>query len=247
MEWSDEGLVLLRRRHGETNAVVTLFTQAHGRHLGLVRGGSGQRHAGTFQLGNVVAARWRARLEEQLGSYVCELAESVAAHVLDDPGRLEALAACAELLDAVLPERHAYPELYAATRALVTNLTAASYASDLVRWELGLLMTLGFGLDLTACAATGQLDELAYVSPRTGRAVSREAGRALSGRLLELPAFLTGPRGAQTIDDSDIAAGLVLTGHFLERHLLAPARRVMPPSRLRLVDRWSRAARLRPP
>ncbi len=239
--------MLIRRRHGESNAVVTLFTQARGRHLGLVRGGGGRRHAGTFQLGNLLAARWRARLEEQLGSYVCELVESVAAHVLDDPGRLEALAACMELLDTVLPERHAYPELYAATRALVTNLMAPSYASDVVRWELGLLMTLGFGLDLTACAATGQLDELAYVSPRTGRAVSRDAGRALSGRLLELPAFLTSPRKAGDIDAPDIAAGLVLTGHFLERHLLAPARRVMPPARLRLVDRWSRAARLRAP
>lgn len=237
----------MRRRHGENNAVVTLFTRAHGRHLGLVRGGGGQRHAGTLQIGNVVNARWRARLEEQLGSYVCELVESVAAHVLDDAGRLDALAAATELLEAVLPERHAYPELFAATRALVTNLMVASYASDVVRWELGLLMTLGFGLDLTACAATGQLDDLAYVSPRTGRAVSRDAGRALSQRLLELPAFLTSPRGAAEIEAPDIAAGLVLTGHFLERHLLAPARRVMPPSRLRLVDRWSRAARLRPP
>jgi DNA repair protein RecO (recombination protein O) len=202
VEWIDEGLVLSRRRLGENDAVVALFTAGHGRHLGVVRGGAGRRHGGTLQPGNIVSATWRARLSEQLGTMACELRESVAARLLDDPPRLEALAACLELLDAVLPERQPHP---------------------------------------------GETEGLAHVSPRSGRAVSREAGRPFAGRLLALPAFLLAGHSGEEAGEADIATGLALTGHFIERHLLAPASRTMPPARARLVDRATRAARLRGP
>jgi DNA repair protein RecO (recombination protein O) len=247
VEWIDEGLVLSRRRLGENDAVVALFTAGHGRHLGVVRGGAGRRHGGTLQPGNVVSATWRARLSEQLGTMACELRESVAARLLDDPPRLEALAACLELLDAVLPERQPHPELHAATRALLGALDEPGFAASVVRWELGLLTALGFGLDLSACAATGETEGLAHVSPRSGRAVSREAGRPFAGRLLALPAFLLAGHSGEEAGEADIATGLALTGHFIERHLLAPASRTMPPARARLVDRATRAARLRGP
>ncbi len=247
MEWIDEGLVLSRRRLGENDAVVALFTAGHGRHLGAVRGGAGRRHGGTLQPGNLVAATWRARLPEQLGTMACELREALAARLLDDPPRLETLSSCLELLDAVLPERQPHPELHAATRALLQALDAPGYAASHVRWELGLLTALGFGLDLSACAATGEVQDLTHVSPRSGRAVSREAARPYAGRLLALPRFLLDGAGEEGAPGLDVAAGLALTGHFIERHLLAPAGRAMPPARARLVDRVTRAARLRGP
>ncbi|MBL8702537.1 MAG: DNA repair protein RecO [Alphaproteobacteria bacterium] len=247
MEWSDEGLVLARRHHGETSAVVSLFTSGHGRHLGLVRGGSGRRAAGLYDIGNVVGVRWRARLEEQLGTFAGELVEAMAARVLDDAVPLECLASAMALLEAVLPERQPYGPLYAATRALLDGLDSQTLGADMVRWELGVLTALGFGLDLGSCALTGTVQGLAYVSPRSGRAVNAQAGAAYAGRLLALPAFLTDPAAARDAAAADVAAGLVLTGHFIERHLLAPVRRQMPPARLRLVDRWSRGARLPAP
>jgi DNA repair protein RecO (recombination protein O) len=246
MEWTDDGVILSRRRLGESDAVVALFTRDHGRHLGLVRGGAGRRHAAALQLGNVVAARWRARLEDQLGWFTCEPIETTAVAFLDDPGRLDAMAAALELLDATLPERQTHPELHAATRAFLAALTApAPPAALLVRWEAGLLAALGFGLDLSRCAATGTTEDLAYVIPRSGRAVSRAGAGALAARLLVLPGFLRDP--AIPAAAADIVAGLALTGHFLERHLLAPGRRDMPPARRRVVDRLARDARLRGP
>jgi DNA repair protein RecO (recombination protein O) len=246
MEWTDDGVILSRRRLGEADAVVALFTRDHGRHLGLGRGGAGRRHAAALQLGTVVAARWRARLEDQLGWFACEPLEATAMAFLDDAGRLEAMTAALELLDATLPERQPHPELHAATRAFLGALgDAPAPAALLARWEVGVLAALGFGLDLTRCAATGAADDLAYVSPRSGRAVSRAGAGTLADRLLGLPAFLLDPRSPA--EAADIAAALALTGHFVARHLLAPAGRSMPPARLRVVDRLARAARLRGP
>lgn len=246
MEWTDEGLVLARRPHGESSAVVSLFTAGHGRHLGLVRGGSGGRAAGLYDIGNVVRARWRARLEEQLGNFTGELVDAMAARVLDDATQLEALAATMSLLEAILPERQPFGPLYTATRALLDTLDSPNVGADVVRWELGVLTAMGYGLDLGTCALTGTDEGLAFVSPRSGRAVNAAAGAAYAGRLLTLPGFLVDPTASAAKPD-DVASGLVLTGHFIERHLLAPVRRVMPPARLRFVDRWSRAARLPSP
>lgn len=244
MEWTDEGLVLARRRLGENGIVVSLFTASRGRHLGLVRGGTGPRAAALYDIGNVVQVRWRARLEEQLGTYTGELVDAVAARAIDAVEPLETLASAMALLEAVLPERQPYTPLYAATRALVGSLEGPWLGGDLVRWELGVLTALGFGLDLASCALTGSAEDLAYVSPRSGRAVGRAPGAAYAGRLLALPGFLGGYALGEAPAAAEVAAGLVLTGHFIERHLLAPARRTMPAARVRLVDRWSRAARL---
>ena len=246
MEWRDAGIVLGLRRHGENAVVLEIMTRAHGRHLGVVRNGRSRTMQPVLQPGNHVDALWRARLEDQLGWFACEPLEATAMAFLDDAGRLEAMTAALELLDATLPERQPHPELHAATRAFLGALgDAPAPAALLARWEVGVLAALGFGLDLTRCAATGAADDLAYVSPRSGRAVSRAGAGTLADRLLGLPAFLLDPRSPA--EAADIAAALALTGHFVARHLLAPAGRSMPPARLRVVDRLARAARLRGP
>src|SRR3546814_314852 len=191
MDWRDEGIVLSMRRHGEAAAIVTLLTREHGRHAGLVRGGASRRRRGELQVGNLVTATWRARLEEHLGSLSVELAESWTARLLDRPGRLAALSAATALVDAGLPEREPHPVLFESLKELLLALDRDGWAAAYVRWEVALLAELGFGLDLSCCAATGRNDELAYVSPKTGRAVSLSAGEPYRDKLLPLPAFLT--------------------------------------------------------
>jgi DNA repair protein RecO (recombination protein O) len=240
MEWTDEAIVLGRRKHGESSAIVALLTQNNGRHLGLVRGGSGSRAGGLYQPGNIVSARWRARLSEHLGTYTCELQEGVAARLLDDGARLGALASACAVIESSLAEREPHPALYAATRALWTALDGPNWATAYVRWETTCLADLGFGLDLERCAVNGGREALRYVSPRSGRAVSADAGAAFADRLLTLPAFLRDPGEAAA--PKEILAGLRLTGHFLERHVLAPQNRHLPPARTRLIDRLTRNA-----
>lgn len=245
IEWSDDGIVLSARRHGESAAIVSLLTRAHGRHAGIVLGGAGRRARGVYEPGNRVAATWRARLSEHLGRYACELAEGRAAALLDDALRLAALTAATALLDAALPEREPHARLFDGLDDLVAQLcdasTAASWPARYVRFELDLLTELGFGLDLTRCAATGRPDDLAYVSPKTGRAVSTAAAEPYRDRLLSLPPFLTRPAAANGISSADILNGLRLTGFFLEQHVFAhrpapPAGRgPLPPARGRLI------------
>jgi DNA repair protein RecO (recombination protein O) len=236
MEWTDEGIVLSARRHGESGAVVTLLTRDHGRHAGLAHGAGSRRARGLFETGNRVQAIWRARLAEHLGHYSCELLESYAAALLDDPLRLSALTAAAAVADAALPEREPHPRTYEGLRALLGTLAASppgpaglatAWPADYVRWELDLLADLGFGLDLTRCAATGGQEDLVYVSPKTGRAVSAAAGAPYRDQLLPLPAFLAQPGIAQPAaageppDAAAILAGLRLTGFFLDRYVFA--------------------------
>ena len=241
MDWSDDGIVLAARRHGESSAVVQLLTRGQGRHAGLARGGAGSRGRGIYQPGNLVAARWRARLPEHLGSYTCELAHSYAAALLDDPLRLAALASACAVAEAALPERHPYPKLYGAFIALLDGLDGEpQWAAVYARWELGLLDELGFGLDLSRCASTGVTENLSYVSPKSGRAVSREAGAPYRDKLLPLPGFLAGNAGGGDTEAPDIAAALRLTGHFLGRHVFAPHHKGLPPARDRFVDRFTR-------
>ncbi len=160
MQWTDDGIVLSARPHGETAVVVQLLTRGQGRHAGLVRGGQGRRARGIYQPGNLVAARWSARLAEHLGNYTCELMESHAARVLDDPARLAALSAAAALAETALPEREPHAACYEGFLALLEALTGAHWAEAYVRWELALLAELGFGLDLESCAAGGASDRL---------------------------------------------------------------------------------------
>ncbi len=242
MEWHDDAIILSVRKHGETAAIVSLLTRDHGRHLGLVRGGQSRRRQGLLQPGNLVAASWRARLPEHLGTLTLEPKRDLAAGVLDDSGRLKALAAMTSLLEATLAEQEPQPTVYAASLAMLENLSDSGEAlspvprwlAAYVRWELGLLRELGFGLDLDTCAATGSRENLVYVSPRSGRAVSAEAGEPWRDRLLPLPGFL--------LDDSlpplamfDIVAGLRLTGHFFDRHHFAQHSGRLPSARDRLV------------
>jgi DNA repair protein RecO (recombination protein O) len=235
MQWADEGIVLSTRAHGETSAIAELLTKNHGRHLGLVRGGRSKRLRPVLQAGNLVRATWRARLSEHLGSYTLELEEAHAARIFDERAALAGLNTLSALAR-LLPEREPHAPLYDATRLVLSALSEGDHwPALLVRWEMGLLNELGFGLDLEACAATGVTDDLVYVSPRTGRAVSREAGEPYKDKVLMLPAFLLSSNGNTTgPDEADIAAGFRLTGFFLDKHVWGPRALKPPDARERL-------------
>jgi DNA repair protein RecO (recombination protein O) len=239
MDWRDEGVLLAVRRHGETSSIIEVFTLGHGRHAGIVHGGASRRLAPLLQPGAQLDVTWRARLDEHLGSYAVEPLRSRAA-LMSDRLALAGLNSICALLTFLLPEREAHSALYGATIGLLDRLGAGGgWAVDYLRWELGLLEEMGYGLDLSSCALTGSRDDLAYVSPKSGRAVAREAAGEWVDRLLPLPACLLGqgPAGA-----GDIADGLRLTGYFLE-HRIAPelGSRPLPEARRRLVTLLSRA------
>jgi DNA repair protein RecO (recombination protein O) len=235
VEWSDDAIVLSSRAHGESGAILELLTRDHGRHAGLVRGGASRRIKPTLQPGNSVHVEWRARLEEHLGSFTCELARARAGELMDSRDALAGLNAFTTMTSAAMPEREAHAPVFAVGEILLEAMMADDPAHWLplyVRWETGLLEALGFGLDLTECAATGAKTDLTYVSPKTGRAVSRDAAGIYAARLFRLPQFLLDPAAAAGADD--IAAGLALTGHFLVERVLRPHGKDMPPARLRL-------------
>jgi|SRR5579871_5783741 len=243
MEWSDDAIVLSLRTHGETSGILEALTRTHGRHLGLVRGGSSSRGRAVLQPGNRVKLTWRARLSEHLGNFTVELARSRAQDMFEERASLAGLNALAAIAGAALPEREPHEAAYDGADTLLDMIAAhefADWAPLFVRWEIGLLNELGFGLDLARCAATGSADDLIYVSPRTGRAVSREAGEPYRTRLLGLPAFLLG-RQAGEASGGDLLAGLQLTSHFLEQWVLTPHDRAMPEARIRLTDLAARA------
>jgi DNA repair protein RecO (recombination protein O) len=241
MDWSDEGIFLSAKPLGEANAVAEILTLGHGRHLGLVRGGRSRRMRPLLQPGNLLRVTWRARLSEHLGGFSVELIEAHAARVLDDRLALAAIGSLTSLAK-LLPERDPHPALYAATLHILRGFEdPRSWPARLVRWELQLLQELGFGLDLSECAATGADSDLAYVSPRSGRAVSREAGEPYGGKLLKLPAFLLDERAPAK--ESDIVAGLMLTGYFLEHDVLGPHELVLPQARERLIALLARASK----
>ncbi len=232
MEWTDSGIVLSSRPYGETGIIADVLTREHGRHLGLVRG---SRSRATLQPGNGLSLTWRARLPEQLGSYVVELARARAGALMENRDSLIGLNAFCAVAGAALPERQTHAALHNVAEILLDAMTADDFAHWgplYVRWEAGLLDALGFGLDLSQCAATGATADLIYVSPRTGRAVSGEAGAEYAKRLLSLPQFLMGKADAP--DMAATRAGLKLTGHFLLERVLAPHGREMPQARLRL-------------
>lgn len=235
MEWEDEAVVLSIRRHGEHGGIASLLTRTHGRHAGLVHGAQSKANRGIALPGNHVRAWWKGRLSEQLGTLRLEVLHGHAGAVLDDPARLSALSAACALAELALPERQPHPGTFAALEALLTALAAESWPSVYVHWELALLRDLGFGLDLTTCAVTGNTDDLGFVSPKTGRAVSRAAAGPWKDKLLVLPRFLVeGGEGAM----ADIRDGLRLTAFFLDRYVLAAHNFAMPAARIRLVDRF---------
>jgi DNA repair protein RecO (recombination protein O) len=232
MEWTDEGIVLGCRRHGEANAILELMTTAHGRHLGLVRGGAGTRLRPVLQPGNRISSTWRARLEDHLGHYVVEGLDARAASFLSVSHALYGMTHLA-VLCRLLPERDPHPSVHAALVAVLDRLMDRHLAGPcLVRFELDLLAELGFGLDLDSCAAGGDARDLAYVSPRSGRAVSRSAGEPWKDRLLALPAFL---REGGEPSTQDIADAFALTGFFLVRHVLEPRGLTLPDARASFI------------
>jgi DNA repair protein RecO (recombination protein O) len=240
MQWDDAAFVLAARRHGEHGLIAELLTREHGRHLGFVRGGQSPRLRALWQPGNEVAAHWQGRLPEHLGHFACELVRAHAARLLDDADRLAALAAASALVAAALPEREPHADVFAAFGRLLRALDSRSdWPQAYVGWECELLAALGFGLDLGRCAVTGAAEDLAWVSPRTGRAVSRAAGLPYRDKLLVLPAFLW--RGG-TAGPDDVAAGLRLTGWFLARHVFEPQGRSLPEARGLFEDRLRRPA-----
>jgi DNA repair protein RecO (recombination protein O) len=245
MDWSDEGIFLSAKPLGEASAVAELFTLEHGRHLGLVRGGRSRRIRPLLQPGNLLRVTWRARLSEHLGGFNVELMEPLAARVLDDRLALAAISSLTGLAK-LLPERDPHAALYHASLHVLRSLEdEGAWPAMLVRWELQLLQELGFGLDLNECAATGAGEDLAYVSPRSGRAVSREAGLPYSNKLFGLPAFLLDE--AAPASGADILSGFALTGHFLDRDVLAPQGQALPQARERLIALLSQAAPARRP
>ena len=238
IEWCESAIVLAARPHGESSVVATLLTETHGAHAGLVQAARGRRGGG-IQPGNRVTARWRARLTEHLGGFTIETESSGAAALMDQPLRLMALQSACSLVAVSMPEREPHPGLYEATSALIDALAGEAWDAAYVAWEVGLLRLLGFGLELTRCAATGGNDQLTYVSPRTGRAISESAAEPWRDRLLKLPGFLVG-RGPA--DPPDIVGGLKLTGHFLERVAFAATHSPLPAARVRFAEAYGRWA-----
>lgn len=229
MRWADDGIFLLGRPHGETSVVADVFTRDYGRARGLVKGGRSRRIRPLLQTGNGLRVEWRARLDDQLGVYTVELTEATASRAFDDKLSLAGVTALAALLQ-ILPERDPHPKLFEAAKVCLTTAGLEEFPAALIRFELRFLDELGFGLDLSSCAATGRADNLAYVSPKSGRAVTRDAGEPYRHKLLPLPGFLTAacedPPGP-----GDIEAAFAMTGYFLGEHVFAQANKPIPKAR----------------
>jgi DNA repair protein RecO (recombination protein O) len=235
LQWADDGLVLGLRRTGETSVILELMTREHGRHQGVVRGGRSRRMQPVLQPGNAVHAVWQARLDEQLGSYTIEPGDMRAARYLSSPLALYGMAALASHLR-LLPDRDPHPALYDTASILADHLDDPLVAPALfVRFVVALLSELGFGLDLDSCAATGATGDLIYVSPKSGRAVSCEAGEPYRGKLLMLPPFLRAGGGEHQPELDEIVAGFRLTGHFLDLHVYEPRTQLTPDERGRFI------------
>lgn len=248
MEWRETGIILALHRLGEHDARLELLTPGQGRVSGVVKGGMSRKRRGGLQPGTTVDANWRARLESHLGVFTLEPLRTRTIAFTGGPARLDAMTSCCLLTTLLLAERDSHPSVYESLEAILDLLDAGraddgalSWAPAIVKWELGLLAEIGSGLDLSACAATGVTEDLIYVSPRTGRAVSREAGAPYRDRLLVLPAFLR-PGGSSSPDEGEVITGLDLTGFFLERHLISHDRdKGLPDVRRRLRERVAAA------
>ena len=234
MQWEAEALVLAARPHGESSAIVDVFSREQGRFAGLVRGGNSRRLRPILQPGNMVVATWRARLSEHLGTMTVDAGRAHAAEAMADAKALAGLSALCALMQ-ITPERQAYPRLYDTLMLVLGAMDdEVMWPVLLARYEMALLEEIGFGLDLSCCAATGVVDELEYVSPRSGRAVSRAAAQPYLDKMFVLPQFLLDP--SADASDEDVQKAMELTGHFLERRVYLPNGMKMPPARQRLVD-----------
>lgn len=238
MEWTDDGIILKVTRHGESDVVLDALTPTNGRWCGYVKGGAGRRKRGELQPGNRVKLNWRSRIEENLGRFTTELLHSPLGLIMQAPFRLAAMSTACATLQSTLPEREPHGALYTAFHAYMAlledeNCTPNDAAITLVKLELGLLAELGFGLDLSECAATGVKSDLAYVSPKSARAVCAEAGKPYHDKMLILPAFILDDAAECSADD--IEAGLALTGYFLHRNIWHVQGQGIPPARGRFM------------
>ena len=238
MEWRDQGILLSARRHGETSAIIEVFTPEQGRHAGVVRGGTSRKIAPSLQPGAQLDLAWRARLEDHIGAFTVEPLRSRAAVAMQDRLALAGLNAVTALLAFCLPEREPHPALYRRTEALLDMLGQGDvWPLAYLKWELRLLEEMGYALDLEACAVTGATEGLIYVSPRSGRAVSAKGAGDWADRLLPLPPVLRGGPGS----DAEVAQGLATTGHFLTAHLARDlGGKPLPEARARFIDAFSR-------
>jgi DNA repair protein RecO (recombination protein O) len=242
MDWSDDAIVLAVRPFGEHGAILEALTRAHGRHLGLMRGAASRRVRGALEPGNLLSVHWRARMDDQLGSYTTEMAAARAAHFFDDGLKLDGLAAACALCTALLPEREVHERVFLALDGVLQHMVlepGLAWVASLVRFEMVLLEDLGFGLDLESCAVTGAKEGLAYVSPRSGRAVTAAGAGIFASRLLRLPGFLFDAE--QPVDGESLSSGLILTSHFLERVLAEVHGKGLPEARLRFGLRVGKA------
>lgn len=235
IEWQDEGIILSARPHGENGGVVSVLTRGHGRACGYVYGATSGKTRGTLETGNRVEVHWQAKTEGQLGHFSFELEKSYAADVMSDALRLTALQSACALADKSLPEGEKHPGVFEGMKALLESFATDYWAAAYIYWEIGLLKELGFGLDLTKCASTGEVENLIYVSPRSGRAVSAAAGEIYKEKLLNLPPFL---RGEARLENEDVLDGLKLTGHFLLHRVFSLANTNLPEPRLRLEEKF---------
>ncbi len=237
MQWTDSGIILSVRKYGENSAVIRIFSENHGVYGGVARGVHSKANRGILLPGNRVSATWNARLSEQLGAFKCELIEANTAMLMAEYDRLTGLSSACTLIDSALPERHTYPHLYQCFQEFLSSLkNTETWYESYVWLEMNILAECGFGLDLSACAATGTTRNLTYVSPKSARAVSAEAGEPYRDKLLPLPPFLLGIYKNNRVAPSEILDGLHLTGYFLELGLFTPHNRKLPPVRQRLLD-----------
>lgn len=242
MEWSDTGIILAVKPHGETSAIIEVLTPGQGRHAGLVKGARSRTLRPILQPGNRITVTWRARLAEHLGHFAVEPDDLSAGTLMADRLSLAGLNAACAMAVMCLPERETHQPVFEGFQVFLSALEDADIWPALyVRWEAGLLSDLGYGLDVSKCAVTGLAEDLSHVSPRTGRAVCREEAEPYAAKLLELPPFMT---GSGAIGEGDIAKGLELTGYFLERRVLWPVDKQLPEARSRLIAELEREGRL---
>lgn len=236
-QWEDQGIILSVRPHGESGAIVGLLTENLGRHAGYVRGAGSSKMRGTLEAGSLVDARWQSRTSDQLGSYALELSRSYAAFIMQEPLKLAALQSACALCDTALPDREGHPGLFHGLLALFDALQSDVWAQAYIMWEIAFLKELGFSLDFSKCAGGGPDDNLLFVSPKTGRAVSAEAGDPYKDKLLTLPVFLR-PQGGDNDEQEDIMLGLKLTSYFLEHWVFVHHSSGLPEARARLALRF---------
>ena len=235
LEWEDNGIILSVRSHGETGGIASILTHDNGRAMGYVYGATSTKTRGILEPGNLVSVHWKAKSHNQLGTFKLELEKSHAAEIMENPIKLTAIQSACALADKTLPEREKHTSVYEGTKALMAAFGTDIWAPTYIYWELGLLREIGFALNLSKCVVTGAGENLVYVSPKSGCAVSSAAGELYKEKLLSLPPFLRGEKG---FEEGDILNGLKLTGHFLLHRVFSQSNSNLPEPRLRLEEKF---------